>query len=679
MERKGNIGGTSGTFIFLKQRTVKMAPLKKIAKPKTLEELKSEAMKVYNNTITINSFYTESGDLIDNIKQIKSGSTVYVSSIKKSNDTKFSDRAKKIVDEVALRSPTGLKKIPKSFKNETKPIFLSKTKEQVEDNDISYDEDPDFDKVLEEKPTEQQEEHKEEKVQRNEAKKQEEETPKVEENHKTHKRRKIKRSKKENKEEEKPQEQEQQEPNEDKQEQEAQPEKREESQQEKQEEEKKENQEEIKEKPQEQQGTTTFDDLFNMFNEITGMNVSNAVKKSVNKKAKQGSMIFKNCIHVEELQACRWYNFGREMLDSAGITQPDDIIGKDDLIKLSRNTISNHRRVLPGGFMYTMNTCVRGLEHSGVTTLLSVLANEFLIDLVATEAFKKNFVVVYDTRDLLNDLNPKQLFHTMLQITLDHIKWHRPDLIVSLPVIKKCIESVFEASGRPVHVSRSAKIDQLIAASLETYASELSAVWANESMFSTWVRECISMPIRLGKLLGFKNFTIIANDIDTALLISSISAAPFEGSMVSLNDIICPLLNNNSYIVSCKSFDDFDIQMRCAENTTFKRSDTISTLDLIHVDDPRTISAKLEGRGGFFTFDVTSCGGIPSFVSMWINANELLDELDRIASESGEDSEEYDEQMLACISAVEELIQTIFLSPKEGKSLIVESVKRNQN
>ena len=411
---------------------------------------------------------------------------------------------------------------------------------------------------------------------------------------------------------------------------------------------------------------------------ISGLDTKPETEDMLNKASKNIQKITNTSLQIERLQQGRWFKTGVEMLESVGITIPEDVIGKDDMIGLSRVVITNHRQVVPAGASHTMNTVVRGPMGSGITTLLSVLANEYLVDLVATSEYKKTFVVIYDTRDYMQSWTPEELFHTMLQLTIDHISWHRPDLTPAIPYIKKLIESSLQAYGNMPTIPKGAPIDNHLASKLERYAASVSRKWTNEEGYTEWIKECITMPMNVAQVLGFTKFTVIFDDFDT--IISNVVEAqyPFVNCLVSMNDVFGELLNRFPYIISVRSFNDFNDQMMCTETVSLKPFDTVSTIDAINVeDDDRVIGVKLQGRSGIFSVDASKTGGVPAYVALWSKVNSEFDELDRIVEEYGDDSIEYQEAKISILTVAEELIRTLFLPPHENMELVVETAKRS--
>ena len=418
--------------------------------------------------------------------------------------------------------------------------------------------------------------------------------------------------------------------------------------------------------------------IYQLLELLTGTETKQETEDNLNKSSKSIAKLTSSSLQIERLQEGRWFKTGVEMLESVGISLPEDVIGKDDMIGLSRVAITNHRQVMPSGASHTMNIVVRGPMGSGITTLLSVLVNEYLVDLVATSEYKKTFVVIYDTRDFVNSWTPEELFHTMLQLTIDHISWQRPDLTPAIPYIKKLIESSLQAYGNMPTIPKGAPIDVHLAAKLERYAASVSRKWGNEEGYADWINECITMPMNIGQILGFTKFTIVFDDLD-AIISSYVEAQfPFVNCIVSMNDVFGELLNRYPYIVSVRSFNDFIDQMMCfGDNVRLKPYDTISTIDAINVDDDdRVIGVKLQGRSGIFSMDASKTGGVPAYVALWNKVNHAFDEIDRIVEEYGEDSIEYQEAKISILSTAEALVRTLFLPPRENMELVVETAKR---
>ncbi|KAK8860942.1 hypothetical protein M9Y10_012634 [Tritrichomonas musculus] len=384
--------------------------------------------------------------------------------------------------------------------------------------------------------------------------------------------------------------------------------------------------------------------------------------------------------------------------------------------RTNKNTEQNDKITFYSGACYHFNHAIVGPRQSGKSTFLSFLAHELLFELVATESIKKYFIVNFDlSKCIMHVHNPELFFHDVVDITMRSLQWNCPCYTPYIHSLTSFFKSITDDSNeidpdsftrQPPFVPPAFKLNpdfQYVASSFQSIANQMTTLWNNDEKYMEWMLRVLLFPESIAKAAGIKQMIYFVDDIElTDVELESSNGNHFKAfnGCIFLADLFKLVLSNGNFFVSCQNQDDFykfivPISDDLGPSEFLKKIKMLSTLNLINISkqnqnqEEETENLYLDKVISVFiddddddeipiNFSVNHTGGIPIFVFLWKEINQLFDEFEQCE----EGSEEFHELYLTIINQASELLIRLFLT-QDGEnipeSLDIRDVKRSSS
>lgn len=391
---------------------------------------------------------------------------------------------------------------------------------------------------------------------------------------------------------------------------------------------------------------------------------------------------------LEMEQRYNWYSHEIEIMNINNILPiGDNTFGIDELTQKARCIIKDHRLYSSGGLTHRFNVAIVGPNRSGKSTLLRILSEEVLTELIITDEWKKTFLFFVDLATLVSDTTEySRFYHSMVEKTINCIEPQRPELTPFIPMIKKHFDDVI-LYQQPPKFPKSFMLDpitQKIGYELQFLINRYSQLWNDDEMLVEWVTSVVYLPILVSKALGFQKFLYVIDHFDVGDVIIDPSPVKFSESpsCVYLIDVFKYILTQTNFIISCSDqqlfFGLLEPNMG-EERQVQKVFDYISTLDIIQevpYSDKQIVIETTEEKTPFY---ITSqlCGGVPLYLDLWVRANKIIDQLESTEEEEEEDFENIEILNDQVISILQKSIKIFYICDgKTGKYEITDFKRR---
>jgi len=395
-------------------------------------------------------------------------------------------------------------------------------------------------------------------------------------------------------------------------------------------------------------------------------------------------------IGIEFEQAKSWFSRGLSLMSFIGLSGiQETYVGNSDSVQKTRNFIRDHRYSFGQWQSVSMNTIVTGPKKSGKSTLLHVLIEQLLIELVSSGCWKKDLFVFFEPKELISSQsNPIDFYETVITSIFRSLEWYRPDIEPLLSQIKKALLFVTTAKNLPSFPKSLAQDQRFtsIVLSLQQIVNRLYKLIQNDESFVDWIKSVLSLPQEISSIFGYRQVIFVCDDFDT-LLVKMKPNPPFDKSSTSLilSDILMEVFYSNSYIISCKEQTKLleilsNIAPRKNSGPIIIQSELLSTLGIISGFEYKEymFSLSLENINGQFNLNSKHLDGIAPYVDLWTRMNYYYDLF--MQAQEINDLEKIEEYKLELLSYTQELIDRMFIDPQDPSNhVVVESVKRSQS
>ena len=319
------------------------------------------------------------------------------------------------------------------------------------------------------------------------------------------------------------------------------------------------------------------------------------------------------------------------------------------MIAKAKSVIANHRFIKNGGYEHRLNIAIVGPNKSGKSSLLRIFAEELIVELVTTEQWKSSFPFILDLPSIVPYVtNFSRFYLAMIECIIQHIFWHRPDLVQYLDLIKKTFDDVI-AYKQPPKFPKTFNLNpntQRLSVELQSIINRLSKLWNNEEGLLEWLLMVLYLPILVAKALHSPKFIYIIDHFEAGDVMVDPTPSKFSESQtnIALIDLLKYVLTQCNFIISCGDQQSlYNILEPNPEDQRqiqrqFEFITTIGLIQDIPYSDRQIIIETKELRTPFiFTADL--CGGVPLYVEMWIQINQMLDNVEEEKEEDNEEEE----------------------------------------
>ena len=360
-------------------------------------------------------------------------------------------------------------------------------------------------------------------------------------------------------------------------------------------------------------------------------------------------------ITIEIEQKKNWYNSIIKELQNYSNFKNISNIYYDNYCK---DIINEYRFISNGEFLYNFHLIITGPKKSGKTILLSKLIDFFLIDFLISNYWKSTFVFIINIKEfLLYFDNYKDFFNFYINLTIQQLINQNPKLKIELLNFYKKIIQIFDYNIKKFNESFTDKYISLI----NMYIDLLNDL----NNIEKWIENIILFPYYLGKLIGFKNFLFIIDDIEFGDIIHQ-PLYPFKSNnnnIMIINKIQLLLSKGNSIITLTNL--DFNYLFFFPENKiipTYNIQKNQSKQNFKYLIECLQNKEKIE-------LSIDLLNGIPNFFNFW---DKLNFEMDLFLSFSSKE-EIKDKSYLKALIIAQNLINLIFETEIE---LTIESIQR---
>ncbi|OHT01965.1 hypothetical protein TRFO_31035 [Tritrichomonas foetus] len=388
---------------------------------------------------------------------------------------------------------------------------------------------------------------------------------------------------------------------------------------------------------------------------------------------------------LEIQQQQLWYNSLIEIFQQQNLgVNKNQISFYDELVDKSRRLLKSHRFSYPGGISHRFKIAVTGPSNSGKSTLLSVISNQLLLELIASGDWKQTFVFPVDVSlfvPLFDDFG--SLYTHIVQLTISLLAAQRPLLVPYTESLIHAFQTV--VTGVPL-LPKPFLLDEdfrLIIPAVQQLLDIITQCWRDSTAMTSFAVNIFMFPYFLSTIFGFKKFIIIADHFDLSD-VTKIPGPPFVDSTenIFISEVFKFALNESSYIVAGKnssSLLDLLSTLDIPNKGYSQGIENVSTLDLIepNEDDECSFNIAFENDEPSLTLNAKFMGGCPLYHLRWREINIMSNQIAEIEEE--EEEEDVEEDRLALVNLIQALLKQVMAS-QDGSpyNLSIKNVTRIQ-
>lgn len=383
-------------------------------------------------------------------------------------------------------------------------------------------------------------------------------------------------------------------------------------------------------------------------------------------------------LELENQQKSRWVSSLLSIASECNLSYEEEKVNYfQDIKSKCLNIISNHFFASQSGISTSIKSVIDGPSASGKTLFLSILLNQYITTLASYNMWKNNFIIILNCEDFsFYAADPKILYFHFVKVTVEHLKAQVPESIPHLAMIKKHFETIVNENYLPVLPKKftTNPATSKLANSIKIVSALINQNWQSLNGRQSFCTLIFLLPVLIAKNLGYKDITLFVDHFDLINLeIDEMDHFPESFGELFLVDYFKNVLIQTNFVISSKDSNEL---WQC-----FQPFDE-SSIDLTNiVSFETTMDTNSEPKYGDreFTFSIEgiNCkisaqhfGGIPAFLTKWIELNQLMDDVDDTAL----DSEEYEECYMDVVNLLQSILPLIFSDAKSNQK--IKNVKR---
>lgn len=382
----------------------------------------------------------------------------------------------------------------------------------------------------------------------------------------------------------------------------------------------------------------------------------NFMKNAMKEEQDQQRFMFQKCI--SSLSA---YN---NLLDRKNLTLVHQIEEK------ANGIVNKHRVLTTGCVAYNFNTVITGPHPSGKSTFLAFVTEQFLTDLVITNTWKRNFVLIFDAKKLAISFSSYLTFYdAFIDLIFGALKYQRPGFIPYADSVTLYFHGITQEPNTqatlPKTFSECTEF-RSAARSLALIGSTLKQCFEDTSSFSAWFTNVLLLPKLISSAFGFDQIHFIIDHIDY-LDVQFQPAHPFVDSSetVDLVEYFKYVLSTSSYILACEDtnscISSFGVNGGCLDILRNSTLEDVFGLEGEVYGSDKEFNITFEDQLPF-RFTVTVCNGCPAYLDIWA---EMCRDVDRNTESWNVDPSQYNEHQEAVKHAFEYFLRTVFVSDSD--------------
>lgn len=350
-------------------------------------------------------------------------------------------------------------------------------------------------------------------------------------------------------------------------------------------------------------------------------------------------------------------------------------------------------------------SAICGPRKSGKSTLLSMMAEQIITEAALNGSWKRTVFYMLDMEEcgpLFDDF--KSLYIFFIEFSLKAIILQRPELIPHFTMLVKFFSSIFDYTNAPKlkKIFSSKPQFQKFALNCENLMVFYSQMWNNQDSHFLFYNSIFQIPSLLASAAGIDTVFIFVDNIE---YINTVVQDDLEsGQEFNVYDAFSLLLERVNYIVTCEEqtemFDSLDNKTELI--STFQlnaKTQYENTQIIVEYEYEETENSNRRKRRNDrevpitqpqkMTLNVSYCGDIPAFVSLWEEINAVADEIDEAVEKENQKYEEEDDEKFddeennkidelyeAFISLVQHFVNDLVIDNERDEKIKVNSVRR---
>ena len=371
-----------------------------------------------------------------------------------------------------------------------------------------------------------------------------------------------------------------------------------------------------------------------------------------------------------------WFHKGHQLLASQSIFVSDsDIFGYAQISGYVKSVISKHRFWYPGGVDYGMHVAIIGPRQSGKSHVLTVFADEIMLEFAMNGLWKKTFFMFINFRLLGPFVNDVDMFYThFVEEVLKSLVWQRPALEKWLPKLRSFFLAVTapEPCPRIPINSRLYQENPHFAVSIQKILDRLWDLWNDPEALGPWLTTVFLLPSLISEAAGFTSVFYFIDNFEFADQ-DLWHPAPFTESkdQCFVIEFFKFAIQRGNFVLTSENqerLQELLTQIELGGTDLYHRIDVVTLTNIITESDERVVKIDIQGENAPFQLTMAHCCGIPAYVALWKELNSAID------GGSKGDAEDDEQQVLILVHA-QHLLDTIFVFP-ESESLFVTGVRR---
>ncbi|OHS94916.1 hypothetical protein TRFO_38936 [Tritrichomonas foetus] len=392
----------------------------------------------------------------------------------------------------------------------------------------------------------------------------------------------------------------------------------------------------------------------------------------------------------EDAQRNYWFIRCHKYLEAQNIGNHGNyMFAYNDMTAFVKNVIAKHR-FIESSAVSTLKTriAICGPHRSGKSTLLSMFADQILIEMAVTGNWKNTaffFWNMFEACPLFSDF--KLLYLYVIEFCIRSMTIQRPELGPHYELLVKYFSSIFDYRNTPKLKKNFSKQPQFqkFSQSCEAIAQLFISLWNNSETHIPFLTMIFQLPCLIASAAGFSNVFMFIDNIEYSNVFVYDDIQDIQ--QIQIHDVVNILLERTNYIISCEDQEEMF-------QTLDEKTEIISTSQLQaqtgYTDSQFivnfTIGEDLRPRQAEFervTLTSSYCGEIPAFVSLWETINSLADDISNLekemesnkpSNENNDTDELLNEEELEAKAEAEAAAEDKYYKQKEEKEEMEEAL-----
>lgn len=388
----------------------------------------------------------------------------------------------------------------------------------------------------------------------------------------------------------------------------------------------------------------------------------------------------KTALELENQQKNRWLSSLSAIANECGLSfQEEKVNYYQDIKNKCINIIKDHFFASQCGISTSIKKVIDGPSHSGKTTFLSILLNQYISTLASHNMWKNNFIIILNCEDFsFYAADLKILYFHFVKVTIEHLKAQVPESIPHSQMLQKYFETIVDENYLPVLPKKfsTSPSTMKLANAVKAVSTLLNQNWRALNGRESFCTLIFLMPVLIAKNLGYKDVTLFVDHFDLIHLeIDEMDHFPESLGELFLIEYFKNVLIQTNFVISSKDSNEL---WQCFQ--PFEESD-IDLTNIVSFESTMDTNSEAKYGNKEFTFSIQNInckinaqhfGGIPAYITKWIELNELMD----LRDDPSNDSDDFEEKNMDVENHLQSILPLIFTDVNPNAR--VESVRRRE-